>query len=77
MKWFSMYDENLGWKQRPNMGNGGMITIDYGIRRSGPYQKVVKGAILVSGSFTAGSGVVDEEIWTSLVEKNKSFSKCL
>lgn len=73
---FPMYDENLGWKQRPNMGNGGMITIDYGIRRSGPHQKVVKGAILVSGSsFTAGSGVVDEEIWTSLVEKetNKVF----
>ena len=68
---FPMYDENLGWKQRPNMGNGGMITIDYGIRRSGPHQKVVKGAVLVSGSsFTGGSGVVDEEMWTSIVERN-------
>ena len=72
---FPMYDENLGWKQRPNKGDGGMITIDYGIRRSGPHQKVVKGAILVSGSsFSGGSGVVDEDMWTSLVEKtNKVF----
>jgi hypothetical protein len=65
------YDDLVGWRLVDNTRLGdGFVTGPYGIRMNGDaIRQPPAGAVLTSGdSFTAGSGVRDEQTWPARVE---------
>lgn len=67
------FDRQLGWrlKERSGVPGSGFTTGPQGIRTNGkPLGTLPTGAILAVGdSFTAGSGVKDEETWPAQLER--------
>jgi hypothetical protein len=67
-----VHDDLIGWRLADNarLGNGGLITGPYGIRMNGDtIRQPPEGAVLAVGdSFTAGTGVIDEDTWPARVE---------
>jgi hypothetical protein len=66
------FDTDLGWRLRENLGTpaGGFTTGRHGLRlNGGPAVKPLQGDVLAVGdSFTAGSGVRDDETWPARLE---------
>ncbi|MEI8282702.1 MAG: hypothetical protein WCG75_09890 [Armatimonadota bacterium] len=67
------FDDLLGWRLKENLGapGQGWSTTRFGIRTNGVTLELPeKGAVIsVGDSFTAGSGVRDEETWPAQLEK--------
>jgi hypothetical protein len=65
------YDSLLGWRLKPFIKTQGFNTLDYGFRSNGgPDAGVMPGGVLAVGSsFTAGSGVVDQETWPAHLQQ--------
>jgi hypothetical protein len=67
------FDDRIGWRLKENQGapGSGYMTTRFGIRANGvPMLKLPAAAILAVGdSFTAGSGVKDEETWPAQLER--------
>ena len=67
-----VHDETLGWRLRDNYEGGIAFSIgEYGVRMNGAsIQPVPRGGVLAVGdSFTAGSGVADNESWPAQLER--------
>ncbi len=66
-----LFDDDIGWLHKPYYSDPSMNFLEYGIRSNGDNnRKLNKGNILVSGSsFTAGSGLYDNETWPAYLEK--------
>ncbi len=64
------YDSVVGWRLKPYYSQDGFHTLAYGIRANSKGQTDVKsgGVLAVGSSFTAGSGVKDEETWPAYLE---------
>ena len=64
------YDPLLGWTIREGIRAGGFNTLRFGIRRNSPEDRDIRtgGVLAVGSSFTAGSGVTDEETWPARLE---------
>jgi len=65
------YDSLLGWRLKPFIRSGGFNTLDYGFRSNGGADaKVLPGGVLALGSsFTAGSGVNDDQSWPAHLQQ--------
>lgn len=65
------YDSVLGWHLKPHLKTQGFNTLEYGFRSNGdPDAKVQPGGVLAVGSsFTAGSGVDDDQTWPAQLEQ--------
>jgi hypothetical protein len=65
------YDDRLGWHLKPFLATPGFSTLEHGFRSNGgAHSKVLPGGVLAVGSsFTAGSGVIDEQTWPAHLEK--------
>ena len=69
-----VFDDVLGWRLKDDVGTpgSGFLTSQYGIRTNGIRRSpaLPKGAVIAVGdSFTAGSGVRDEETFPAQLEK--------
>ena len=64
------YDFVVGWVAKPNITSNWLNTMQYGIRRNGASNTVPRpgGILAVGDSFTAGSGVPDNESWPAQLE---------
>jgi hypothetical protein len=67
------YDATLGWRLTDNYATGGrsFSTGAYGVRMNGATIEPVpsEGILAVGDSFTAGSGVADDEAWPAQLEQ--------
>jgi len=64
------HDELLGWRLKDGINADGFTTSEFGIRNNGARRPVPPEAIIAVGdSFTAGSGVRDEETWPAQLER--------
>ena len=65
------YDSLLGWRLKPFIKSEGFNTLDYGFRSNGGADaKVLPGGVLAVGSsFTAGSGVNDDQSWPAHLQQ--------
>jgi hypothetical protein len=67
----SEYDPVVGWHTKAGVETKGMNTIDFGIRRNSETDTAIRkgGTLVVGDSFTAGSGVNDEQTWPADLER--------
>jgi hypothetical protein len=65
------YDSLLGWRLKSHIKSGGFNTLDYGFRSNGGAgAKVLSGGVLAVGSsYTAGSGVTDDQSWPAHLQQ--------
>jgi hypothetical protein len=67
------FDPLLGWRLKDDIGTleSGFSTTRFGIRNNGPERLPLptKAVLAVGDSFTAGSGVRDEETWPAQLEQ--------
>lgn len=70
------YDSLLGWRLKPFIKSQGFNTLDYGFRSNGGADaKVMPGGVLAVGSsFTAGSGVNDDQSWPAYLQQLTSWT---
>jgi len=68
---FVDYDAALGWRLKPFLKTPGFNTLAYGFRSNGDAGAQVKsgGVLAVGTSFTAGSGVKDDETWPAQMQR--------
>jgi hypothetical protein len=69
-------DTVLGWRLKPFIRSPGFNTLEYGFRSNGGADaKVLPGGVLAVGSsFTAGSGVADNETWPAHLKQLTSLN---
>src|SRR5262249_53261014 len=65
------YDSWLGWHLKPFLATQGFNTLEYGFRSNGGgHTEVLPGGVLAVGSsFTAGSGVNDDQTWPAHLQQ--------
>ena len=67
------FDELIGWRLKDGFGTlqSGFSTTRFGVRNNGPERVPLpsKAVLAVGDSFTAGSGVRDEETWPAQLEQ--------
>jgi hypothetical protein len=65
------YDSLLGWRLKSHIKSPGFNTLDYGFRSHGDADAKIQtgGVLAVGSSFTAGSGVVDDQSWPAHLQQ--------
>lgn len=65
------YDSLLGWRLKSHIKSPGFNTLDYGFRSNGDADAKIQtgGVLAVGSSFTAGSGVVDDQSWPAHLQQ--------
>jgi hypothetical protein len=65
------YDSALGWRLKSHIKTPGFNTRDYGFRSNGDADAKVEmgGVLAVGSSFTAGSGVLDDQSWPAHLQQ--------
>jgi hypothetical protein len=65
------FDDLLGWRLKSFIKSGGFNTLDYGFRSNGNADAKVQtgGVLAVGSSFTAGSGVLDDQSWPAHLQQ--------
>jgi hypothetical protein len=65
------YDNLLGWRLKSHIKSQGLNTLDYGFRSNGNADAKTQtgGVLAVGSSFTAGSGVIDDQTWPAHLQQ--------
>jgi hypothetical protein len=65
------YDSSLGWRLKAHISGEGFNTLEYGFRSNdGTHTPIKPGGVLAVGSsYTAGSGVIDNETWPAHLQR--------